>query len=113
MKRRILELKRDYADKMREKFGQVIDIDELEEKSITENMGLKPENCIGIDEMEEALMKCLVHDLRLANYDIKGLYVEETKLWAVRFLHLHKTFNTLDLQEVSCILKIRILERIL
>lgn len=83
MKRRIKDLKRTYVDKMRERFGQIVNIDELEEKKIMETMGLKPENCISIDEMEEALMKCLVHDLRLAGLDVKGLYAEETKIWTV------------------------------
>lgn len=84
MKRKIKDLKRAYVDKMRIKFGQIVDINELEEKTIMENMGLKPENCITIDEMEEALMKCLVHDLRLAGLDIKGMYAEETTLWNVK-----------------------------
>lgn len=83
MKHKIKDLKRDYILKMREKFGQIVNLDELEEKKIMETIGLKPENCISVDEMEEALMKCLVHDLRLAGLDIKGMYAEETKLWTV------------------------------
>lgn len=86
MKHKIRDLKRVYQEKMREKFGQVVNIDELEEQKIMDTIGLKPENCISIDEMEEALMKCLVHDFRLAGLDIKGLYADETRLWTVRFI---------------------------
>lgn len=83
MKKQVKQLKREYVEKQRERFGQIVNIDELEEKKIMETIGLKAENCITIDEMEEALMKCLVHDLRLANLDVKGMYQEETKLWTV------------------------------
>lgn len=83
MQRKIKDLKRAFVDKMREKFGQIVNIEELDEKKIMENMGLKPINGISIDEMEEAMMKCLVHDLRLAGLDVKGLYKEETMLWNV------------------------------
>lgn len=82
MRQRLKDLKRTFVHKMREKFGLAVNIDELVEKQIMENMGLKP-NCISIDEMEEALMKCLVHDMRLAGLDIKSLYKDELILWNV------------------------------
>lgn len=83
MKQKIKQLKREYVNLQRERFGQIVNIDELEEKKIMETIGIKPENCISVDEMEEALMKCLVHDLRLAGLDIQGMYKDETRLWTV------------------------------
>lgn len=83
MHRKIKEIKRDIAEIMRIRFGQVVDINELEEKDIQDTMGVRFDNIINIDDMEEALLKCVVHDLRMDVADIKSLYVDEIKMLTV------------------------------
>lgn len=79
----VRNVKRDIIEAMKIRFGQVVDIDEVEERKIMDTLGIKFENIPNIDDMEEALMKTIVHDLRINTLDIAGLYREEIKLWKV------------------------------
>lgn len=76
-------VKRDIIDAMKIRFGQVVDIDEVEENKIMDTLGIKFENIPNVDDMEEALLKSIVHDLRLNTLDIAGLYRQEIQLWKV------------------------------
>lgn len=77
MQKKIHNIKRDIIHAMSIRFGQVVDIDELEERKIMDSMGIKLDNIASVDEMEEALLKSIVRDLKLSSLDIKGLYQEE------------------------------------
>lgn len=68
-------------------------------REIKETMIQKIGCIVDIDEIEEAYLRRLAHDLRLTEVDIKSLYIEETNLWKVNlnntdsslFLHPFKT----------------------
>lgn len=58
-------------------------IDSLRE-SINELLIQKFGSVVDIDDVEEAYLKKLVYDLRMSQTDIKSLYVEEMQYWKVR-----------------------------
>lgn len=90
MTQTIRNVKHDITDAMKIRFGQVVDIDEVEENKIMDTLGIKFENIPNVDDMEEALLKSIIHDLRLNTLDIAGLYREEIQLWKVNKINYFK-----------------------
>lgn len=88
MKQKIKLIKREIAEEMLIKFGQVVDINELEEKDIMDTMGVKFDNIVNLDDMEEALLKCVVHDLKMNTLDVKSMYMDEIRMWTVSMIKL-------------------------
>lgn len=62
MEDRIYTLNNNIAECMKKKFGKAIDL----------------------DEVQEALLKKLIFDLRMSMLDIRSMYEEELHLWRVR-----------------------------
>ncbi|KAJ8927185.1 hypothetical protein NQ314_020461 [Rhamnusium bicolor] len=73
---KIKDLKRQIVDTMLERFGQVVDIYEIEAALIKRSFQKSQ-----VNELEEVLLKKLVYDLRIKTTDIRGLFADELKLW--------------------------------
>ncbi|XP_030750373.1 cilia- and flagella-associated protein 44 [Sitophilus oryzae] len=76
MKRKVSHLKMEIVSLLKEKFGKVVDINELErailQRSFQKNY---------VNELEEVLLKKMVYDLRIKMTDVKGLYIDELEHW--------------------------------
>ncbi|KAL1505618.1 hypothetical protein ABEB36_005142 [Hypothenemus hampei] len=76
MQRKAHSLKRDIRRLLRIKFGQEVDINELEmavlQRSFQKNI---------VNELEEVLLKKLVYELRLKMTDVRGIYIAALERW--------------------------------
>ncbi|RZC43160.1 thyroid receptor-interacting protein 11 [Asbolus verrucosus] len=61
---------------MQIKFGKVVDIIEIEEAMLKRTFGKDD-----LAELEEVLLKKIIHDLRLSMMDIKGMYIDQLHYW--------------------------------
>lgn len=84
MKTQIYDVKREIVDRMKIRFGQVIDIDELEEAKIIDSMHLKFNNAVNVNEMEEELLKSIIKDIKLNMLDVRSMFSDQIKFWKVR-----------------------------
>lgn len=57
-------------------------IEQLKDK-VKETMMIKFGNLIDVDELEEVNLRCFVTNLRMSQIDIKSLYESETQHWIV------------------------------
>lgn len=85
MAKTIKRLQETILDKMKTKFGKVVDINEIEEAMLKRTFGKDD-----LHDLEEVLLKKIVHDLRLSMMDIKGMYIEELNFWRDQIVQTQK-----------------------
>ncbi|XP_064214804.1 cilia- and flagella-associated protein 44 isoform X1 [Tribolium castaneum] len=85
MATRIKYLQEVITDKMKMKFGKVIDINEIEVAMLKRTFGRDD-----LHDLEEVLLKKIVHDLRLSMMDIKGLYIDQLHFWKEKISQTQK-----------------------
>nr|XP_023023844.1 centrosomal protein of 290 kDa-like [Leptinotarsa decemlineata] len=76
MEGKIKDLKMYMQKSMLEKFGKLVDIDEITMAIIQRTFHKSH-----VDEMEEIVLKSRVYDIRMKNTDIKSMYIAELTHW--------------------------------
>ncbi|KAK5643495.1 hypothetical protein RI129_007340 [Pyrocoelia pectoralis] len=79
MRKDIAELKSKIKELMVIKFGQTIDVEEVEETSLKALMFGRP--MVNIDDLEESVLRKMVFEFRLSQEKIDNLYKHEIMLW--------------------------------
>lgn len=79
MKLKLGELKAEMKAQMYEKFGQVVNIGELE-LAVLQKSFQKTQ----VNELEEIVLKKMVYDLRIKLTNVKSQFIEIYNLWNVR-----------------------------
>ncbi|XP_031357853.1 cilia- and flagella-associated protein 44-like [Photinus pyralis] len=80
MNKHIAELKAQIKELMIIKFGQVVDVEDVEETSIKAMMFGSP--LANIDDLEESALRKMVFELRVSQEQVDKLYKDEILLWA-------------------------------
>lgn len=85
MKKQTTNLQEKIVQNMKYKFGKVINIIEIEEAMLKQTFGGDD-----IHNLEEVLLKKIVHDLRLSALDIKGMYLPQLNYWKQQIVDTQK-----------------------
>ncbi|KAJ3657744.1 hypothetical protein Zmor_009527 [Zophobas morio] len=85
MTKRIKGLQEVITDHMKSKFGKIVDINEIEEAMLKRTFGKDD-----LHDLEEVLLKKIVHDLRLSMMDIKSMYINDLNFWSAEIVRVQK-----------------------
>lgn len=85
MRKQTISLQEKIVQNMKYKFGKVVNIIEIEEAMLKQSFGRDD-----LHDLEEVLLKKIVHDLRLSAVDVKGIYLPQLSYWKQQIVDFQK-----------------------
>lgn len=85
MRKQIISLQEKIVQNMKSKFGKVVNIIEIEEAMLKQTFGRDD-----LHDLEEVILKKIVHDLRLSAVDVKGIYLPQLSYWKQQIVDFQK-----------------------